>query len=142
MGEETAVPGSSPPQHPGTRERGKGPGQGQGNTRFLSHSHQFLRASLEPVEDKAWTIGLSQELSQRLGSSAAGSWEKVCVLPGTGAGAGTGALPTQPDFTAFLSLVPKRRFPWAAPAAGHSLASWLALPAPGGGGVHLGPALS
>ncbi|XP_074930909.1 maestro heat-like repeat-containing protein family member 2B [Phalacrocorax aristotelis] len=37
---------------------------------------KFLRASLEPIEDKAWTVGLSQELSQQLGSSAPSSWEK------------------------------------------------------------------
>ncbi|XP_049666562.1 maestro heat-like repeat-containing protein family member 2B [Accipiter gentilis] len=45
---------------------------------------KFLRASLEPVEDKAWTIGLSQELSQRLGSSAAGSWEKLFLYKALG----------------------------------------------------------
>uniref|UniRef100_A0A672UAS1 Uncharacterized protein n=1 Tax=Strigops habroptila TaxID=2489341 RepID=A0A672UAS1_STRHB len=38
---------------------------------------KFLRVSLEPIEDKAWTVGLSQELSQQLGSSAPGSWEKL-----------------------------------------------------------------
>ncbi|XP_064330764.1 maestro heat-like repeat-containing protein family member 2B [Phalacrocorax carbo] len=38
---------------------------------------KFLRASLEPIEDKAWTVGLSQELSQQLGSSAPSSWEKL-----------------------------------------------------------------
>ncbi|XP_040977778.1 maestro heat-like repeat-containing protein family member 2B [Aquila chrysaetos chrysaetos] len=45
---------------------------------------KFLRASLEPVEDKAWTVGLSQELSQRLGSSAAGSWEKLFLYKALG----------------------------------------------------------
>ena len=105
-----------PPQHPGTLECGKGPGQGQGNTRFLSCSPQFLRASLEPIEDGAWTVGLSQELSQQLGSSAASSWEKVCLLPHAGAGAVTGALPTQAVFTASPSLAPKRHFPPGCPS--------------------------
>ncbi|XP_074878113.1 maestro heat-like repeat-containing protein family member 2B [Buteo buteo] len=45
---------------------------------------KFLRASLEPVEDKAWTVGLSQELSQRLGSSAAGSWEELFLYKALG----------------------------------------------------------
>ncbi|XP_052655744.1 maestro heat-like repeat-containing protein family member 2B [Harpia harpyja] len=45
---------------------------------------KFLRASLEPVEDEAWTVGLSQELSQRLGSSAAGSWEKLFLYKALG----------------------------------------------------------
>ncbi|KAF1608528.1 Maestro heat-like repeat-containing protein family member 2B, partial [Eudyptes chrysolophus] len=63
---------------------GKGPGQGQGNTRFLSCSPQFLRASLEPIEDKAWTVGLSQELSQQLGSSAPASWEKLFLYKALG----------------------------------------------------------
>ncbi|XP_040977781.1 maestro heat-like repeat-containing protein family member 2B [Aquila chrysaetos chrysaetos] len=36
------------------------------------------------VEDKAWTVGLSQELSQRLGSSAAGSWEKLFLYKALG----------------------------------------------------------
>ncbi|XP_059679384.1 maestro heat-like repeat-containing protein family member 2B [Gavia stellata] len=45
---------------------------------------KFLRASLEPIEDKAWTVDLSQELSQQLGSSAAGSWEKLFLYKALG----------------------------------------------------------
>ncbi|XP_050770644.1 maestro heat-like repeat-containing protein family member 2B [Gymnogyps californianus] len=45
---------------------------------------KFLQASLEPIEDKAWTLGLSQELSQQLGSSAAGSWEKFFLYKALG----------------------------------------------------------
>ncbi|XP_072703741.1 maestro heat-like repeat-containing protein family member 2B [Ciconia boyciana] len=45
---------------------------------------KFLRASLEPIEDKAWTVGLSQELSQQLGSSAPGSWEKLFLYKALG----------------------------------------------------------
>ena len=115
-GKRLPFPAALPPQHPGTHECGKDPGQGQGNTRFLSCSPQFLRASLEPIEDRAWTVGLSQELSQQLGSSAAGSWEKVCLLPHAGAGAVTGALPTQAVFTASPSLAPKRHFPPGCPS--------------------------
>ncbi|KAM6106983.1 LOW QUALITY PROTEIN: maestro heat-like repeat-containing protein family member 2B [Phoenicopterus ruber ruber] len=40
---------------------------------------KFLRASLEPIEDRAWMVGLSQELSQQLGSSAPSSWEKGMI---------------------------------------------------------------
>ena len=130
QGKRLLFPAALPQQHPRTRECGKGPGQGQGNTRFLSCSPQFLRASLEPIEDKAWTVGLSQELSQQLGSSAPGSWEKVCVLPRAraGAGAGASALPTQAVFTASPSLASKRCFPqgcpsgWLQPGTAASLA--------------------
>ncbi|XP_059691036.1 maestro heat-like repeat-containing protein family member 2B [Gavia stellata] len=45
---------------------------------------KFLRASLEPIEDRAWTMGLSQELSQQLGSSAPGSWEKLFLYKALG----------------------------------------------------------
>ncbi|KAM6234891.1 maestro heat-like repeat-containing protein family member 2B [Spheniscus humboldti] len=45
---------------------------------------KFLRASLEPIEDKAWTVGLSQELSQQLGSSAPASWEKLFLYKALG----------------------------------------------------------
>ncbi|XP_075580917.1 maestro heat-like repeat-containing protein family member 2B [Pelecanus crispus] len=45
---------------------------------------KFLRASLEPIEDKAWTVGLSQELSQQLGSSAPSSWEKFFLYKALG----------------------------------------------------------
>ncbi|KAM6044703.1 maestro heat-like repeat-containing protein family member 2B [Theristicus caerulescens] len=45
---------------------------------------KFLRASLEPIEDKAWTVGLIQELSQQLGSSAPGSWEKLFLCKALG----------------------------------------------------------
>ncbi|KAM6033066.1 maestro heat-like repeat-containing protein family member 2B [Theristicus caerulescens] len=45
---------------------------------------KFLRASLEPIEDKAWTVGLIQELSQQLGSSAPGSWEKLFLCEALG----------------------------------------------------------
>ncbi|XP_059685558.1 maestro heat-like repeat-containing protein family member 2B, partial [Gavia stellata] len=45
---------------------------------------KFLRASLEPIKDKAWTVGLSQELSQQLGSSAPGSWEKLFLYKALG----------------------------------------------------------
>ncbi|XP_074995168.1 maestro heat-like repeat-containing protein family member 2B [Calonectris borealis] len=45
---------------------------------------KFLRASLEPIEDKAWTVGLSRELSQQLGSSAPGSWEKLFLYKALG----------------------------------------------------------
>ncbi|XP_076214435.1 maestro heat-like repeat-containing protein family member 2B [Aptenodytes patagonicus] len=45
---------------------------------------KFLQASLEPIEDKAWTVGLSQELSQQLGSSAPGSWEKLFLYKALG----------------------------------------------------------
>ncbi|XP_076212542.1 maestro heat-like repeat-containing protein family member 2B [Aptenodytes patagonicus] len=45
---------------------------------------KFLRASLEPIEDKAWTVGLSQELSQQLGTSAPGSWEKLFLYKALG----------------------------------------------------------
>ena len=55
--------------------------QGQRNTRFLSCSPQFLPASLKPIEDKAWSVALSPELSQQLGSSVPDSWQKVDLLP-------------------------------------------------------------
>ncbi|XP_071661406.1 maestro heat-like repeat-containing protein family member 2B isoform X3 [Patagioenas fasciata] len=58
------------------------------------HVLKFLRASLEPIEDETWTVGLSQQLSRQLGSSAPGSWEKVFLLPHTG------TLPTPAVFTA------------------------------------------
>ncbi|XP_075287185.1 maestro heat-like repeat-containing protein family member 2B [Opisthocomus hoazin] len=45
---------------------------------------KFLRASLEPIEDGAWTVGLSQELSQQLGSSVPGSWEKLFLYKALG----------------------------------------------------------
>ncbi|KAM6225550.1 maestro heat-like repeat-containing protein family member 2B [Spheniscus humboldti] len=48
------------------------------------HVLKFLRASLEPIKDKAWTVGLSQELSQQLGSSAPGSWEKLFLYKALG----------------------------------------------------------
>ena len=100
-----------PQQRPGTHERGNGPGQGQDNTRFLSCSPQFLRASLEPIEDQTWTVGLSQELSQQLGSSAPRSWEKVCLLSCARAGAGAGALLTQAFSTASPSSPQKALLP-------------------------------
>ncbi|KAM6106976.1 maestro heat-like repeat-containing protein family member 2B [Phoenicopterus ruber ruber] len=45
---------------------------------------KFLRASLEPIEDRAWMVGLSQELSQQLGSSAPSSWEKLFLYKALG----------------------------------------------------------
>ncbi|NXW52361.1 MRO2B protein, partial [Nyctiprogne leucopyga] len=45
---------------------------------------KFLRASLEPIEDKAWTVGLSQELSQQLGSSVPSSWEQLFLYKALG----------------------------------------------------------
>ena len=137
-GKRLPFPAARPRKHPSTCEHGKGPGQGQGNTHFLSCSPQFLRASLEPIEDKAWTLGLSQELSQQLGSSAAGSWEKVCLLPRAGARAGAGALPTQAVFTASPSLAPERRFPpgcrsgWLQPGTAAGLACSRGWPGPSG----------
>lgn len=52
-------------------------------------------------------MGLSQQLSRQLGSSAPGSWQKVCLLPHTG------TLPTQAVFTA---SPPNCASPHAAPA--------------------------
>ncbi|XP_072731086.1 maestro heat-like repeat-containing protein family member 2B [Ciconia boyciana] len=48
------------------------------------HLLKFLRASLEPIEDKAWTVGLSKELSLQLGSSDPGSWEKLFLYKALG----------------------------------------------------------
>ncbi|KAM6038320.1 maestro heat-like repeat-containing protein family member 2B [Chlamydotis macqueenii] len=45
---------------------------------------KFLRASLERIEEKGWTVGLSQELSRQLGSSAPGSWEKLFLCKALG----------------------------------------------------------
>ncbi|KAF1597824.1 Maestro heat-like repeat-containing protein family member 2B, partial [Eudyptes moseleyi] len=59
-------------------------GKDRGTLGFLSCSPQFLQVSLEPIEDKAWTVGLSQELSQQLGSSAPGSWEKLFLYKALG----------------------------------------------------------
>ncbi|XP_074681922.1 maestro heat-like repeat-containing protein family member 2B [Strix aluco] len=63
----------------------------QGRTESTLHSAewqhrvlQFLRASLEPIEDQTWTVGLSQELSQQLGSSAPRSWEKLFLYKALG----------------------------------------------------------
>ncbi|KAK4817743.1 hypothetical protein QYF61_026966 [Mycteria americana] len=50
----------------------------------LMSPRRFLRASLEPIEDKAWTVGLSKELSLQLGSSAPGSWEKLFLYKALG----------------------------------------------------------
>ncbi|KAM9264313.1 maestro heat-like repeat-containing protein family member 2B [Morus bassanus] len=44
----------------------------------------FLRAPLEPIEDEAWAVSLSQELSQQLGSSAPSSWEKLFLYKALG----------------------------------------------------------
>ncbi|XP_065486175.1 maestro heat-like repeat-containing protein family member 2B isoform X1 [Caloenas nicobarica] len=48
------------------------------------HVLKFLRASLEPVEDETWTVGLSQQLSWQLGSSAPGSWEELFLYKALG----------------------------------------------------------
>ncbi|KAM6290353.1 maestro heat-like repeat-containing protein family member 2B [Porphyrio hochstetteri] len=45
---------------------------------------KFLRASLESIEDEVWTMDLSQELSQKLGSSVPGSWEKLFLYKAFG----------------------------------------------------------
>ncbi|XP_026719765.1 maestro heat-like repeat-containing protein family member 2B [Athene cunicularia] len=45
---------------------------------------KFLQASLEPIEDQTWTVGLSQALSQQLVSSASGSWEKLFLYKALG----------------------------------------------------------
>ncbi|KAM6292594.1 maestro heat-like repeat-containing protein family member 2B [Porphyrio hochstetteri] len=45
---------------------------------------KFLRASLEPIEDEAWTMELSRELSRQLDSSAPGSWEKLFLYKAFG----------------------------------------------------------
>ncbi|NXI75108.1 MRO2B protein, partial [Anseranas semipalmata] len=45
---------------------------------------QFLRKSLEAMEDEAWTERLSCELSQRLGSSASSSGEKSFLYKAVG----------------------------------------------------------
>ena len=93
---------------------------------------------LEPIEDKAWTVGQSEELSQQLGSSAAGCWEKVCLLPRRESGAVTSAVPTQAVFTASPSLAPKRRFPpgcrsgWLQPGTAAGLACSRGWPGPSG----------
>ncbi|XP_064896062.1 maestro heat-like repeat-containing protein family member 2B isoform X1 [Columba livia] len=71
------------------------------------HVLKFLRASLKLIEDETWSVGLSQQLSRQLGSSAPGSWQKVCLLPHTG------TLPTQAVFTA---SPPNCASPRAAPA--------------------------
>ena len=143
VGEEAAVCSSSPPAASRDTRRGKCPGQGQGKTRFLSCSPQFLRASLEPIEDKAWTVGLSQELSQQLGSSAPSSWEKVCLLPRAGAGLAPVLCPHRQFFHCSPFTCPQKALPpQVVPVSGYSLAPRLALHAPRGRRVCLGPALS
>lgn len=71
-----ARPQQCPPWHTRMQK-----GQGQGNHNCLCCSPQFLRVSLEHIKDKAWTMNLSQELSQQLGSAAPGFWQKMCLLP-------------------------------------------------------------
>ena len=102
----------------GEEAKGKG-------TLASSVLQQFLRASLETMEDDAWTKGLSCELSRWLGSSASSSAEKVGFPPGstqrcscrcpTGAGAAAGALPTRPAHAASPAHVPQRAFPCKLP---------------------------
>ncbi|KAK2518873.1 hypothetical protein Q9233_012278 [Columba guinea] len=43
------------------------------------HVLKFLRASLKLIEDETWSVGLSQQLSRQLGSSAPGSWQKGMI---------------------------------------------------------------
>ncbi|XP_054024596.1 maestro heat-like repeat-containing protein family member 2B [Dryobates pubescens] len=45
---------------------------------------KLLRASLEHIQDKAWSVNLSRELSQQLGSSAPGSWQKLFLYKALG----------------------------------------------------------
>ncbi|KAK2521381.1 hypothetical protein Q9966_012998 [Columba livia] len=48
------------------------------------HVLKFLRASLKLIEDETWSVGLSQQLSQQLGSSAPGSWQKLFLYKALG----------------------------------------------------------
>ncbi|XP_054254992.1 maestro heat-like repeat-containing protein family member 2B, partial [Indicator indicator] len=48
------------------------------------HVLKFLRVSLEHIQDKAWSVSLSQELNQQLGSSAPGSWQKLFLYKALG----------------------------------------------------------
>ena len=104
-----------PQQHSRTCKCGKSRGQGQGNTYFLTCSSQFLQVSLEPIEGKAWTVGLSHELTQHLGSSAPSSWEKVCLLPHNGVGL-VPVLAHTGSFHCSSSLTPKQCFPLGCPS--------------------------
>jgi len=51
--------------------------EAKGKETLASVLQQFLRASLDTMEDEAWTKGLSCELSRWLSSSASSSGEKV-----------------------------------------------------------------
>ncbi|KAK2527218.1 hypothetical protein Q9966_010438 [Columba livia] len=48
------------------------------------HVLKFLRASLKLIEDETWSVGLSQQLSRQLGSSAPGSWQKLFLYKALG----------------------------------------------------------
>ncbi|KAK2518845.1 hypothetical protein Q9233_012250 [Columba guinea] len=52
------------------------------------HVLKFLRASLKLIEDETWSVGLSQQLSRQLGSSAPGSWQKLFLYKALGTALG------------------------------------------------------
>ncbi|XP_021268810.1 maestro heat-like repeat-containing protein family member 2B isoform X2 [Numida meleagris] len=48
------------------------------------HLLKFLKVSLESMEDQAWSVALSQQLSEQLGTCPHGSWEKLFLYKALG----------------------------------------------------------
>uniref|UniRef100_R7VVJ3 HEAT repeat-containing protein 7A n=1 Tax=Columba livia TaxID=8932 RepID=R7VVJ3_COLLI len=47
-------------------------------------SAEWEQHVLKPIEDETWSVGLSQQLSRQLGSSAPGSWQKLFLYKALG----------------------------------------------------------